>query len=124
VKIAVNAPNASIPLRYRHLRRNNCCTLTTIFTDQAATMKKLTLKDMTESEQREVKTELDKARKNLGRELTNAENNKTKDEVVARIMAAREKIEKATRAERKANRVKPSGETFSWSASISTRPPR
>lgn len=88
-------------------------------------MKKLTLKDMTESEQREVKTELDRARKSLGRALTNGENNKIKDEVVARITAAREKIEKATRAERKANRVQPTGETFSWSASINgARRPR
>jgi len=88
-------------------------------------MKKLTLKDMTESEQREVKTEMDKARKNLGRALTNAENNKIKDEVVARITAARAKIEKATRAERKANRIQPTGETFNWTASInSTRRPR
>lgn len=54
-------------------------------------MKKLTLKDMTESEQREVKTELDKARKSHGRPLTNAEQNKVKDEAVARITAAREK---------------------------------
>lgn len=87
-------------------------------------MKKLTLKDMTESEQREVKTELDKARKMHGRPLTNAEHNKIKGEVVARITAAREKIAKVARAERKANRVKPSGKTFSWSASISSRPPR
>jgi len=88
-------------------------------------MKKLTLKDMTESQQREVKSELDKARKSLGRALTNAENNKIKDEIVARITAARAKIEKATRAERKANRIQPTGETFSWTASIySTRRPR
>ncbi|MBX9332456.1 DUF3811 domain-containing protein, partial [Serratia marcescens] len=51
-------------------------------------MKKLTLKEMTESEQREVKTELDKARKSHGRPLTNAEQHKVKDEVVTRIMAA------------------------------------
>lgn len=87
-------------------------------------MKKLTLKDMTESEQREVKTELDKACKSHGRPLTNAEQNKVKDEAVARITAAREKIAKAARAERKANRVKPSGETFNWSSSIGSRPHR
>ncbi|XYK59506.1 DUF3811 domain-containing protein [Serratia sarumanii] len=73
-------------------------------------MKKLTLKEMTESEQREVKTELDKARKSHGRPLTNAEQHKVKDEVVARIMAARAKLAKAERAERKANRYRPSGE--------------
>ncbi|OMQ27095.1 DUF3811 domain-containing protein [Serratia oryzae] len=87
-------------------------------------MKKLTLKDMTESEQREVKTELDRARKNQGRPLTNTEQNKVKDEAIERIMAAREKIAKATRAERKANRVQPTSTTFSWTASISTRPHR
>ncbi|WP_156292193.1 DUF3811 domain-containing protein [Serratia oryzae] len=87
-------------------------------------MKKLTLKDMTESEQREVKTELDRARKNQGRPLTNAEQNKVKDEAIERIMAAREKIAKATRAERKANRVQPTSTTFSWTAAISTRPHR
>ncbi|KFK94716.1 MULTISPECIES: DUF3811 domain-containing protein [unclassified Serratia (in: enterobacteria)] len=87
-------------------------------------MKKLTLKDMTESEQREVKTELDRARKSHGRPLTNAEQNKVKGEAIDRIMAAREKIAKATRAERKANRVQPTSTTFSWTASISTRPPR
>ncbi|EPG2370359.1 DUF3811 domain-containing protein [Serratia marcescens] len=76
-------------------------------------MKKLTLKEMTESEQREVKTELDKARKSHGRPLTNAEQHKVKDEVVARIMAARAKLAKAERAERKANRYRPSGDTFS-----------
>lgn len=78
-------------------------------------MKKLTLKEMTESEQREVKTELDKARKSHGRPLTNAEQHKVKDEVVTRIMAARAKLAKAERAERKANRYRPSGDTFSWS---------
>ncbi|MFI8416412.1 DUF3811 domain-containing protein [Serratia sp. NPDC078593] len=87
-------------------------------------MKKLTLKEMTESEQREVKTELDKARKSHGRPLTNAEQNRVKDEAIARIAAAREKIAKAARAERKANRVKPSGETFNWASSISSRPHR
>ncbi|WON78729.1 DUF3811 domain-containing protein [Serratia sp. UGAL515B_01] len=87
-------------------------------------MKKLTLKDMTESEQREVKTELDRARKSHGRPLTNAEQNKVKDEAIERIMASREKIAKVTRAGRKANRVQPTNATFSWTASISTRPHR
>lgn len=64
-------------------------------------MKKLTLQDMTESEQREVKTELDRARKNHGRTLTNSEQNKVKNEAIERVMAAREKIAKATRTERK-----------------------
>ncbi|AHG22401.1 hypothetical protein Z042_24435 [Chania multitudinisentens RB-25] len=87
-------------------------------------MKKLTLKDMTESEQREVKTELDRARKHHGRPLTNAEQNRVKDEAIERIMAAREKIAKVARAERKAKRAQPTSATFSWTASISTRPHR
>ena len=45
-------------------------------------MKKLTLKEMTESEQRDVKTQLDKARINIGRALTNSEQNKVKDEAI------------------------------------------
>jgi hypothetical protein len=87
-------------------------------------MKRLTLKEMTESEQREVKTDLDRASKNLERQLTNSEHNRIKDEAIDRIMAAREKIAKATRAERKANRAQPTGATFNWTASISTRPHR
>ncbi|KEY58018.1 hypothetical protein SRDD_31430 [Serratia sp. DD3] len=87
-------------------------------------MKKLTLKEMTESEQREVKTELDRARKNLERPLTNSEQNKIKEQAIDRIMAAREKIAKVARAERKANRAKPTDSTFNWTASISTRPHR
>jgi len=41
-------------------------------------MKRLTQQDMTESEQRELKTQLDRARKAQGRELTNSENNRIK----------------------------------------------
>lgn len=87
-------------------------------------MKKLTLKEMTESEQREVKTELDRARKAHGRPLTNAEQNKIKDEVIERITAARAKLAKAARAERKANKAQPSSATFSWTSSVSVRPHR
>ncbi|PCN66783.1 hypothetical protein A8V49_10835 [Yersinia pestis] len=86
-------------------------------------MKKLTLKEMTESEQRDVKTQLDRARINLGRALTNSEQNKVKDEAIEKIMHAREQIAKLTRVERK-QKTAPSTTTFSWSASISTRPPR
>lgn len=64
-------------------------------------MKKLTLKEMTESEQRDVKTQLDKARINLGRALTNSEQNKVKDEAIEKIMHAREQVAKLTRVERK-----------------------
>lgn len=87
-------------------------------------MKKLTLKEMTESERRDVKTQLDKARINLGRALTNSEQNKVKDEAIEKIMNAREQIAKLTRVERKTKKTAPSTTTFSWSASISTRPPR
>ncbi len=66
-------------------------------------MKKLTLKEMTESEQRDVKTQLDRARINLGRALTNSEQNKVKDEAIEKIMHAREQIAKLTRVERKQN---------------------
>lgn len=87
-------------------------------------MKRLTLKNMTESEQREVKTELDRARIQQGRTLTNSEQNKVKDEAIDRIMAAREKIAKVKRAERKASRIQPTSSTFSWTSSINSRPPR
>lgn len=63
-------------------------------------MKKLTLKEMTESEQRDVKTQLDRARINLGRALTNSEQNKVKDEAIEKIMHAREQIAKLTRVEK------------------------
>lgn len=87
-------------------------------------MKKLTLKEMTESEQREVKTELDRARKNLDRQLTNAEQNKIKNEAIERIMAAREKAAKVARVKRKANQTQSASTTFSWIDSINTRPHR
>lgn len=87
-------------------------------------MKKLTLKEMTENEQREVKTELDRARKNQDRPLSNAEQNRIKDEAIKRIMASREQRAKAERAKRKAEKVQPTSNTFNWAASISTRPSR
>ncbi|MFI0488913.1 MAG: DUF3811 domain-containing protein [Yersinia sp. (in: enterobacteria)] len=87
-------------------------------------MKKLTLKDMTESEQRDVKTQLDRARINMGRALTNSEQNKVKDEAIKKIMNARAQIAKLTRVSKKTKNSTSGTTTFSWSASISTRPPR
>lgn len=87
-------------------------------------MKKLTLKEMTASEQRDVKTQLDRARISAGRSLTNSEQNKVKDEAIEKIMQAREKVAKANRMERKSRKTAPSSATFNWTASISTRPPR
>lgn len=48
---------------------------------------KVTQKEMTDSEQRELKTLLDRARKSHGRALTNAEANRIKDEFSARLAA-------------------------------------
>lgn len=56
---------------------------------------------MTESEQRDVKTQLDRARINLGRALTNSEQNKVKDEAIEKIMSARAQVAKLTRVDKK-----------------------
>jgi len=70
---------------------------------------RLTQKDMTEAEQRELKTLLDRARIAHGRTLTNAETNQVKKEYIARKL-------------KKEQAYKPDAEaTFSWSASTSTR---
>jgi len=84
-------------------------------------MKRLTLKEMTESEQREVKTTLDRARKAQGRDLTNSEQNKVREEAIDKVMAARAKIEKVAKAKRKADKIVPSSETFSWTTSVRER---
>ncbi len=83
---------------------------------------RLTQKDMTESEQRELKTLLDRARIAHGRTLTNAENNHVKKEYIDKLMAQREAEAKKARKEKKQNAYKPDSEsTFSWSANTSTR---
>lgn len=51
---------------------------------------RLTQKEMTESEQRELKTLLDRARIAHGRLLTNAETNHLKKEYIDKLMAQRE----------------------------------
>ncbi len=84
-------------------------------------MKRLTLQEMNESQQRRVKTQLDQERKRLGRELTNAENNRIKDNAIDEIMKELEKAASAVRAEKKKNKLQPSQETFSWSANTHIR---
>ncbi len=87
-------------------------------------MKKLTVKEMTESEQRDVKTWLDKARIRTGRPLTNSEQHTIKNEAIEKIMQARKKIATASHAEKNPKKTVPDSTTFDWLTSISTRPPR
>lgn len=87
-------------------------------------MKKLTLKEMTASEQFEVKTQLGRSKANLGRALTNAEQNRIKDMAVNKIMQKRADVIKATGLEKKIAKKTLNTVTFHWSASINTRPAR
>jgi len=83
---------------------------------------RLTQKEMTESEQRELKTLLDRARIAHGRPLSNSEANHVKKEYIDKLMAQREQVAKKARQVRKQQTYKPDAEaTFSWSASTSTR---
>lgn len=83
---------------------------------------RLTQKDMTEAEQRELKTLLDRARIAHGRLLTNAETNHVKKEYIDKLMAQRELEAKKARKLKKAQAYKPDSEsTFSWSANTPTR---
>ena len=83
---------------------------------------RLTQKEMTESEQRELKTLLDKARISHGRPLTNSETNHIKKEYIDKLMAERSTAAKQARAQKKKQAFKPDTEaTFSWSASNHTR---
>lgn len=68
-------------------------------------MKKLTLKDMTAAQQMRVKTRLGQERKKLGRELTNAELNKAKDQIISEIS---KEIEQA------ANKIKAQKEKINY----------
>jgi len=82
-------------------------------------MKRLTQQDMTESEQRELKTQLDRARKAQGRELTNSENNRIKDDYIDTLMAEKEKVASKARAEKrpaKANATPSTSATYDWTA--------
>ncbi|WP_409308776.1 DUF3811 domain-containing protein [Pectobacterium sp. B1J-3] len=85
-------------------------------------MPRLTQKDMTESEQRQLKTRLDQERKKLGRTLTNAENNRIKDDYIDKLMQEREAAAKKSRAEKKKNKFKPDvSATYEWSANTNHR---
>ncbi|WP_318377079.1 DUF3811 domain-containing protein [Enterobacter sp.] len=83
---------------------------------------RLTQQDMTESEQRELKTLLDRARISHGRLLTNSETNHVKKEFIDKLMAEREAAAKKARQAKKQKAYKPDAEaTYSWSANTSTR---
>lgn len=83
---------------------------------------RLTQKDMTESEQRELKTLLDRARIARGRQLTNSETNQVKKEYIDKLMAERELAAKKARQIKKKNTFKPdTSASFSWSANNHTR---
>ncbi|HBI11687.1 MAG TPA: hypothetical protein DDY57_16455 [Franconibacter pulveris] len=83
---------------------------------------RLTQKEMTESEQRELKTLLDRARIAHGRTLTNAEANHIKKEYIDKLMAQRELAAKQARKLKKQQAYKPDSEsTFSWSPSTPAR---
>lgn len=79
-------------------------------------MKRLTLKEMTESQRQRVNVRLAQAKKNSDKPLTNSELNRIKEEVIDEIMKELEKEAKKKREEQKKQKYKPSDETFSWSA--------
>jgi hypothetical protein len=80
-------------------------------------MKRLTQQDMTESEQRELKTLTDKSRKAQGRELTNSETNRIKDNFIDKLMEEKEKVAAKARAEkRRAKAVPSTSATYDWTA--------
>lgn len=83
---------------------------------------RLTQKEMTESEQRELKTLLDRARIAHGRPLSNSETNHVKKEYIDKLMAQREATAKKARQIKKQQAYKPDeNSTFSWSATTLTR---
>ncbi|XBS68020.1 DUF3811 domain-containing protein [Acerihabitans sp. KWT182] len=83
---------------------------------------KLTQQDMTESEQRQLKTLLDKARIAQGRPLTNSETNRIKNDFIGKLMAEREILAKKARAEHKKKKLKPDiSATYEWTSSMHTR---
>ncbi|WP_312690482.1 DUF3811 domain-containing protein [Kosakonia sp.] len=83
---------------------------------------RLTQKEMTESEQRELKTLLDRARIAHGRPLSNSEANHVKKEYIDKLMAQREATAKKARQVKKQQAYKPDeNASFSWSANTSTR---
>ncbi|HEY1844619.1 MAG TPA: DUF3811 domain-containing protein [Buttiauxella sp.] len=83
---------------------------------------RLTQQDMTESEQRELKTLLDRARIAEGRPLTNSETNHVKKEYIDKLMAERELAAKKARQLKKQKALKPdTSATYSWSANTHIR---
>ncbi|WLI75360.1 DUF3811 domain-containing protein [Kosakonia sp. H02] len=83
---------------------------------------RLTQKEMTESEQRELKTLLDRARIAHGRPLSNSEANHVKKEYIDKLMAQREADAKKARQVKKKQAYKPDeNATFSWSSNTQTR---
>ncbi|MCL2900298.1 DUF3811 domain-containing protein [Brenneria tiliae] len=88
-------------------------------------MPRLTQKDMTESEQRQLKTLLDQERKKHGRPLTNSESNHIKDDYIDNLMKEREILAKKARTEKKKNKFKPDvSATYEWSSNTNLRGPR
>lgn len=79
-------------------------------------MKRLTLKEMTESQLQRVNVRLAQAKKNQDTPLTNSELNRIKEEVIDEIMKELEKEAKKLRAEKKKQKLQPSEETFNWAA--------
>lgn len=83
---------------------------------------RLTQQDMSEKEQRELKTLLDRARIAHGRVLTNSEINHLKKEYIDKLMAEREAEAKKARQLKKKQAYKADKEaTFSWSANTPAR---
>ena len=83
---------------------------------------RITQKEMTEREQRELKTLLDRARIAHGRPLTNAETNSVKKEYIDKLMLQRETEAKKARQLKKKQAHKPDAEaSFSWSPNTPTR---
>ena len=81
---------------------------------------RITQKEMTEREQRELKTLLDRARIAHGRVLTNSETNSIKKDYIDKLMVEREAEAKKARQLKKAYKPDPEA-SFSWSANTSTR---
>lgn len=86
-------------------------------------MKKLTIAEMTEPQKIRVRTRLAQEQKKLGRPLTNAEQNKVKDQIINEISKEVDAAAAKVRAQKKKDKIKPGGgeETFNWSAKTHTR---
>lgn len=76
---------------------------------------------MTAAQQMRVKTRLGQERKKLGRELTNAELNKAKDQIISEISKEIEQAANKIKAQKRKDKLSPSDETFNWSAKNHSR---